>query len=107
MAKEKRMLTFDKTELSVVDLSGKNPVRHNITYDKIISIQLDHSEKKVFLFTKKPCDRILIKKRGSETPIPVYSLNDPLFDEYLDGIRKFAKENRITLYDYLKASENK
>lgn len=107
MAKDKRVLTFDKTELSVVDLAAKKPARHNLTYDKIISIQLEHSKKKTFLFMTKPCDVILIKKRGAEQPIPVYSLNDPHFDEYLEGIRKFAKENRVTIYDYLANPETK
>lgn len=107
MAKERRMLTFDKTELSVVDLSGKNPVRHNLTYDKIISIQIEHSEKKVFFFMKKPCDVILINRRGSDKLIPVYSLNDPFFEEYLEGIRKFAKENRVSIYDYIANPDKK
>ncbi|NLD87025.1 MAG: hypothetical protein GX633_02035 [Clostridiales bacterium] len=107
MAKDKRRIIFDKTEISVVDMSGKNPVRINLTYDKIISIQLDRGFKKKFYFLKKECDRIMIKMRGRENPIPIYSVDDQYFEEYVSGLRKFAKDNRITLYDYLAKSEEK
>jgi len=56
---------------------------------------------------KKPCDVILINRRGSDKLIPVYSLNDPFFEEYLEGIRKFAKENRVSIYDYIANPDKK
>ena len=94
-------ITFDKTEISIYDVSGKRPAIYNLTYERITSIQLDHSEIKKFYFFKKPSDRIMVQIRGMENPLNIYAVNEPKFDEYCDGLRKFCKENRITLRDYL------
>ena len=96
-------ITFDKTEISVYSLSGKRPAIYNLTYERIVSIQLDHSEMKYMVFMKKPSDRICIQIRGMEAPLILYSAKVDKFNEYCDGLRKFCKDNRITLRDYLNA----
>jgi hypothetical protein len=98
----KNKISFDKTEICVLDESGKRPMIFNLTYDKIPSIQFDHATMPVMGIFKKPTDRIMIQVRNREQPIFLYRLKEEqYFDEYITGLRKFAKENRITLHDYL------
>jgi hypothetical protein len=96
------MIMFDKTEIIVVDDSGKRAQIVSLTYDKIVSIQFDLIETKVSLFKKGPSDAIIITIRGRETPIVFVRVrNREFFDDYMAGMEKFAKDNRITLYNKL------
>lgn len=98
----KQKITFDKTEISVYDDGGKQPVILNLTYERITSIQFDHGQMPFMGVFKKPSDRIMLQVRGRETPVILYKLREgEKFDEYVEGLRKFAKDNRITLHDYL------
>ncbi len=98
----KTKISFDKTEISVYDDSGKRPQIFNLTYERITSIQFDHNTMRYLGLLKKPSDRILIQVRGRENPIILYSAKEgDKFEGYVDGLRKFCKENRITLHDYL------
>ena len=99
-AREK--ITFDKTEISVYDDSGKRPVILNLTYERIMSIQFDHGQMPFMGIFKKPSDRIMFQVRGLENPVILYKAREgDKFDGYIEGLRKFAKDNRITLHDYL------
>ena len=98
----KEKVSFDKTEISVYDDGGKRPQIYNLTYERITSIQLDHGFMRYLGVLKKPSGRIMIQVRGRELPIILYSAKEgDKFQGYVDGLRKFAKENRITLHDYL------
>ena len=108
MASAKSKLVFDKTEMCLVDETGKNPCLLNLTYDKITNVTFDHGTMPYFKFFKKPSDRIVISIRGKVDsmglPLPCiyYSAREGAkFQEYLDGLRKFCKDNRITVYDQL------
>ena len=98
----KDKITFDKTEVSIYDESGKRPVIYNLTYERITSIQFDRGFMRSMLFLKKPSDRIVVQVRGIEDPVILYSAREgEKFQGYVDGLRKFARDNRITLHDYL------
>ena len=98
----KEKVTFDKTEVIVYDDSGKRMQILNLTYDKITSVQLDHSTMRYMGVLKKPSDRIAITIRGLENPVVLYSAKEgEKFNEYVEGFRKFCKDNRISLHDYL------
>ncbi len=98
----KRKISFDKTEIALYDDSGKRPRILNLTYERITSIQMDHSTMRYLGVLKKPSDRIAIQVRSLENPVCLYSAKEgELFNEYVEGLRTFCKENRITLHDYL------
>ncbi len=99
-AREK--ITFDKTEISVYDDGGKRPQIYNLTYERIMSIQLDHGFMRYLGVLKKPSDRIVIQVRNREEPVILYGVKEgDKFQGYIEGLRKFAKDNRITLHDYI------
>ena len=98
----KNKITFDKTEVCILDDSGKCQQLLNLTYDRITSIQFDHSTMPFLGIFKKPSDRIMVSIRGLEKPCILYSAREgEFFQGYVDGLRKFAKDNRITLHDHL------
>ena len=98
----KEKISFDKTEISVYDDGGKRPQIYNLTYERITSIQMDHDTMRYMGFLKKPSDRILIQVRGMENPVILYSAKEgDRFNGYVEGLRKFCKDNRITLHDYI------
>ena len=105
MAKRDK-ISFDKTEISLYDDYGSRPRILNLTYDRITSIQFDRSSMRVFGILKKPTDRIMFQIRGLELPVFLYRAREGEdFDRYMEGLRKFARENRITLRDELSPKE--
>ena len=103
----KETITFDRTEMIVYAKLGKRPAILNLTYERIISIRLDHGTMPFLRILKKPSDRILIQLRRMENPVILYSaVLGEQFDGLAEGVRRFCKENRVTLYDYLAHPEN-
>lgn len=101
MAK-KNKITFDKTEVCILDDSGKRQAILNLSFERITSIQFDHGSMPFMGIFKKPSDRIVVTVRGLENPCILYSAREgENFQGYVDGLRKFAKDNRITLRDNL------
>lgn len=101
---KKQRVIFDKTEVIMVYDVLTNPFKKGIskkalTYDKIQSISIEKCNVKR-LFKTVDSERILIRAAGmTESIIYFKSVEKDYFDEYKAGFRKFAKANRITLYD--------
>ncbi|MGI5900341.1 MAG: hypothetical protein ACOX8S_10540 [Christensenellales bacterium] len=101
MAKIESKILYDKTEIVVVDLSGKRAQALNLTYDKIVSIQFDNSTFSK-LFKKVPSEKITITIRGRETPVVFFEeLEKKYWDQYKSDLTKFAKDNRISFRNNL------
>ena len=96
----KSKILFDKTEVIMLETEGK-PQIHNLTYDKIISIQFDKANAKK-LFKAIPTEKISVMVRGKEKPI-IYFLHKEgdFFADYKTGLEKFAHDNRITFHNNL------
>ncbi len=97
MAKEK--ILFDKTELVCGIVFGSSASVVNLKYSDIISIKfIPTPEKK--LFKTVMSERIEIKCKNQAYPIVYLKSQEKKFwENYKDGLRKFAKDNRITLED--------
>lgn len=98
-------ILFDRTEIIMVyDVTNnmkKKIVKTSLIYNQIQSITLEKCKEKK-LFKKFDSERILIRSNKVSEPIVYYKGAEPnYFDEYKAGFRKFAKANRITLYDNL------
>ena len=101
MAKIESKILYDKTEIIVVDLSGKRAQAHNLTYDKIVSIQFDNATVSK-LFKKIPSEKITLTIRGKETPIVFFEVDEKKYwDQYKTDLTKFAKDNKISFRDNL------
>lgn len=99
MAKEK--LLFDKTELVCGILMGNMATVVNVKYSDIICIKFLPFEEKGFL-KKVPSEMIEIKCKTNS----IYytkKAEKKYWDKYKDGLRKFARDNRITLEDLTQA----
>jgi hypothetical protein len=97
MAKEH--LFFDKTEITAAVLSSNPPHVANLQASRISSIIIKPFEEKV-AFGKKPSERIEIFVRGNSEPIVYTKLKEKEFwERYKTGLKKFAKDNRITFTD--------
>ena len=92
-------ILYDKTEIIVVDETGKRPALLNLTYDKIVSIAFDNCKEGVM---KKPSEKISITVRGKEVPLVYYKGKEKeKFDKYKEILTKFAKDNKISFYNNL------
>jgi hypothetical protein len=101
MAKEHML--FDKTEIKLVVMRGNSASLLDLKFDQINSITFRPCEEST-LFGKKPSEEILIKTKKAADPFVYSKLKEKNFWEgYKDNLRKFAKENRITLVDDLAA----
>ena len=102
---KKPRILFDKTEVIMVyDVTNnmkKKTVKTSLVYNQIQSITLEKCEEKK-LFKSVDSERILIRSNKITNPIVFYKQAEiNFFDDYKAGFRKFAKANRITLYDTL------
>ena len=96
----KEKIMFDKTEFVFTDTYGKRVATFNVTWEMIQSIYFDNCKVSGF-FSTKPSQRITIIMRHG-APLMLLSCKEKTgFDTYLDGLRKFAKDNRISLFDTL------
>lgn len=89
----------DKTEIVVIDTSGKIPRGVNLPYHKILRIAFNPC---VEGFFKKPSQRITIDVNGGGS-YEFFRLKEGAarFDNYLDILTTFAKDNKITLINNL------
>ena len=93
-------IVFDKTELMIVDESGKRPVLRDITYDKITSIVFEPCKEGLF---RKDSEKISLIVRGLGKPIEFFKGKEKVkFIFYNEGLDVFAKENKVSLYDNTK-----
>lgn len=96
---DKKHIYFDKTEIMMMFLDGNQYQTINLTYDKIIRIQFDKCTEKKF-FRKVPSERIQIVTNCRNKPIEYTKMREKkYFDEYKQGLAKFAKDNRISFID--------
>lgn len=95
MAKEH--IIFDKTELVVAILGGPEARMENVKYSDVINVTFRSGG--TGLFAKGEAIEIKTKR----TPIVFEQKKEKKFwDGYKDGLRKFCKDNRITLNDETK-----
>lgn len=95
-------IIFDKTEI-VMKYKTKNRIESiNLTYDQIKNIRINNCREWQFL-KRVPSEEIIITHSRNVTPIIYTKMKDKrYFDSYKSGLRKFAKDNGITLYDNVK-----
>ncbi len=93
-------ILYDKTEIIVVDETGKRPALLNLTYDKIISISFDKCKEGLF---GKPSEKISITVRGKEKPLEYFRGKEgqEKFDRYKEMLVKFCKDNKVSFYNNL------
>lgn len=109
MAKEH--LLFDKTEIMAMVLvegerAQKTAKMVDLKYNKIVSISIRPFEEKV-MFGTKPSEIIEIVVSGSSEPIVFTKMKEKKFWEgYKAGLRRFAKDNRITFNDETASKAN-
>lgn len=98
---QKERVLFDKTEVTMAVVVGKNVQVVHLTYDRINSVTLEPYTART-LFRKTSSERIPVRASGQAEP---YVLEAPregkYFEGYKEGFRRFCRENRITLYDKL------
>ncbi len=101
MALASRRIYCDKTELVLV-VVGKNRVSTvNLKYDEIVSIRFQRC-KEVRFFWPVSSERIVITTRKSDKPFIYTKYREKkFFNEYKQGLAKFAKENNVTFYNEL------
>ena len=94
-------ILFDKTEVVLIIIGKKKAQQMNLTYNNFISVSFEPCKEVKFIFPVKS-QRIVLRTNKSGTPI-IYTRGKEkaFFDSYLEGWRKFCKDNRITLYDRL------
>ncbi len=92
-------LTFDKTELVLIDTEAKKPTVHNLTRDDLVRFRLQ--KKRAFVLYRFVEDDVLeLHVRGQVEPLLMRRRrNRELFDSYLDGTRKFCEANQIPFVD--------
>ena len=95
----KQRVFFDKEEVVVQYNDGKFMTDVVLHADKIASITFFAKKTKVFGKLVKT-----VTIRASGIPPLEYSQKRAKehFDGYVDGFRKFCKENKVTLYDNFK-----
>jgi len=105
---KKRLIVFDTTEIvAVVNVKNEddpmkkkgNPVIMNLTYDQISKISFEPCiEKK--MFKSIPSEKIVLKLKKMVQPVEYPKMeNKEFYEEYKEGFREFAKQNRIELLD--------
>ncbi len=100
----KRKIMFDKTEIvaaSVIrdDMGKETPKIFHLTYDQFLKISFIPCEEKK-LFKTVPSEKIVLQLKQFSQPLEYTMLkNKDFFQEYKDGFRSFAKENRIDFID--------
>ncbi len=92
-------LTFDKTELVLIDVEAKRPAVHNLTRDDLVRFRL--VRKRTFALYRFVDDDVLeLHVRGTIEPLLLRRRrNRDLFDGYLAGARKFCEANQIPFVD--------
>ncbi len=93
------LLTFDKTELVLIDLEAKRPAVHNLTRDDLVRFRL--VTKRTFALYRFVEDDVLeLHVRGTIEPLLLRRRrNRDRFDDYLAGTRKFCDANQIPFVD--------
>ena len=92
-------LTFDKTELVLIDTEAKKPAVHNLSRDDLVRFRL--TRKRAFAVYRFVDDDVLeLHVRGTVEPLLMRRRrNRELFDGYLDGARKFCEANQVPFVD--------
>ncbi len=95
----------DKTEMVVIDESSSRRTMGRIRYDQLINITFDPCTERGFL-KEIPSEKITLNLKGREEPLVYFKAKDKdNWDMYKQQLRKFCKDNRISLYDNLTEAE--
>ena len=93
-------LLFDKTELVYRDMVGSREVMRNISYDRISGILVGTKiNKKLFGLIKSVSEAVRITVAGLSEPLDIVKSEegDEMYARYLEGLRKFAHDNHVTM----------
>lgn len=91
----------DKTEIVVIDVSGKIPKGINLPYHKILRIAFNPCEEGKWIF-KKPSEKITIDVNGGGSHhFYRFEEGEKRFDNYKEILIEFAEHNKITLINNL------
>lgn len=94
MAKTKRTLSVDKTEIILIDLHTKRG-QMNITQDQVAGIVLESVEVRK-LFSKVKSEKITINiRKVHPAPFILQSECGEYWNEYRTALENFCKENRL------------
>ncbi|MBE7041994.1 MAG: hypothetical protein E7399_00665 [Ruminococcaceae bacterium] len=105
MAKKK--IEFDSTEVVLAtvfknDLGKETPKILNLPYDQFLKISFEPCEERK-LFKNIPSEKIVLKLKKYAQPVEYTMMkNKEFYQEYKEGFRKFAQDNRIDLIDETK-----
>ena len=95
----------DKTEMVVIDESSSRRTMGRIRYDQLINITFDPCTERGFL-KEIPSEKITLNLKGREEPLVYFKAKDKdNWDMYKQQLRKFCKDNRISLYYNLTEAE--
>lgn len=95
----RQRLSFDKTEIVLIDTESKSPTVHNLRSDNLVRLRL--VTKRVFALYQFVEDQALeFHSRDKIEPILLRRRrNKKLFDGYLNSTRKFCETNQIPFVD--------
>ena len=100
MSKPEKIMC-DMTEMVVIDETNPRRAMVRIVYSQIINIAFDPCTEAGF-FRQLPSEKISINLKNREEPIVYYMSKDKEnWEGYKAQIRKFCKQNRVSLYDNL------
>lgn len=95
----------DKTEMVVIDESSSRRVMMRIRYDQLINIAFDPCTERGFM-KEIPSEKISLNVKMKEEPLVYYKAKDKdNWEQYKTELRKFCKDNRVSLYDNLPKEE--
>lgn len=95
----------DKTEMVVIDESSNRRTMGRIRYDQLINITFDPCTERGFL-KEIPSEKISLNLKGREEPLVYFKAKDKdNWEQYKTELRKFCKDNRVSLYDNLEKAE--
>ena len=92
-------LTFDNTELVLIDIEAKTPTVHNLSCDDLVRFRL--TQKRTFALYRFVEEAVLeLYVRGTIKPLLVRQRhNRGMFESYVTNTRKFCKANQIPFVD--------
>ena len=100
----KRKVMFDTTEVVAAtvfkdEMGKETPKILNLTYDQFLKISFVPCEERK-LFKTVPSEKIVLQLKKYGQPVEYTMMkNKEFYQEYKEGFRKFAQDNRIDLID--------
>lgn len=101
MSNKEEKIMCDAGEMVVIDESSSRRAMLRIVYHQVIHIAFDPCKETKF-FRELPSEKITINLKNREEPLVYYKAKDKEhWENYKAQLRKFCKDNRVSLYDNL------